>query len=86
MINSRVEQVRDGENERMGTHWPDHFAPMTWHRCITEGCQVRVDPWKHRTRCDEHQADADAKLERVRAIVEAHREAEAARRYRQLVG
>lgn len=57
------------------TYWPDHTAPMTWHRCIVEGCKVKLDPWLHVTRCPEHQAEQNARLERVRAIVQANREA-----------
>lgn len=36
------------------TYWPDHFAPMTWYRCIDAGCDVRVDPWDHNIRCRRH--------------------------------
>ena len=85
-MNQGVEHARDGENVYMGTYWPDHFAPLTWHRCIVDGCAERVDPWLHRTRCDAHHAESNAKLERVRAIVAVNREAEAERRYRKLVG
>lgn len=55
---------------------PDHWAPMTWPRCVVDGCTERIDPWRHRTRCDVHQAERDAKLDRVRAIVAVNREAE----------
>ena len=76
-----IEQARGvAGNDGDVTHWPDHFAEMTWFRCIVDGCDARVDPWLHSTRCPHHQADADARLERVRAIVAAHREAEMTRR------
>lgn len=68
-----------GENG--GMVWaPDHFAPMTWHRCITEGCTAKLDPWEHRIRCVEHQSQMDAQRERAHAIVKAAAEAE--RRHR----
>lgn len=57
------------------SYWPDHWAPMTWHRCIVEGCDTRVDPWAHVTRCPDHQAAENAKRARVHAIVQANREA-----------
>lgn len=62
-------------NDGVVTYWPDHWAPMTWHRCVVDGCGARVDPWLHVTRCSEHQADEDRRRERVRAIVQANREA-----------
>lgn len=72
-----IEQTRGfvGNDEVVGTYWPDHFAPMTWHACIVEGCKARLDPWEHRIRCPKHQADEDARLERIRAIVQVNREA-----------
>lgn len=59
---------------------PDHWAPMTWYRCITAGCDVRLDPWEHRTRCAEHQAQVDAATARVRELVDAGRRAGRAER------
>ena len=29
-----------------------------WPLCIHRGCLSRIDPWKHRARCDEHSARA----------------------------
>lgn len=55
------------------TYWPDHFGPMTWFRCVEEGCDVRVDPWDHSTRCPAHRIEAAARLERARAAVERGR-------------
>lgn len=63
------------------THQPDHFGPMTWHRCIAPNCQARVDPWDHNTRCPQHRPADDetgdtARTYRrniARAIVAEHR-------------
>lgn len=82
---TRVEHARDGENEGVRYTGPDHTAPMTWLRCIVEGCAVRLDPWEHRTRCVEHQAERDAQIARARAIVQANREAGEAERYERLM-
>lgn len=79
-MNRRVIEHPRGETDGMAYNGPDHWAPMTWHRCIAEGCTERLDPWLHRMRCDVHQADADAKRERVRAIVAVNTEATRARR------
>jgi len=71
-----TEQTRgDAGNAEGVTHWPDHFAEMTWHRCIVEGCTARLDPWLHKTRCPTHQRDEDQRKARIRAIVQANREA-----------
>jgi hypothetical protein len=71
-----IEQARGPVgNDWPVTYWPDHWAPMTWHRCVVEGCAARLDPWDHVTRCPRHQADEDARRARVRAIVQANREA-----------
>jgi hypothetical protein len=71
-----TEQARDATgNDGPVTYWPDHFAPATWPRCIAEGCTARLDPWAHITRCPKHQAEQDRMRERVRAIVQANREA-----------
>jgi len=75
-----VEQARGGQTDTV-TYWPDHAAPMTWLRCIASGCETRVDPWDHNTRCSEHRAPGDhrgdtaraRRLEVARAIVEANR-------------
>ena len=58
------------------SHWPDHFGPQTWFRCIEDGCDERVDPWDHSTRCPTHRtnaADQYARLLAVRRAVEAGR-------------
>lgn len=76
-MNRRVTEHLRGETDDVGsTFWPDHWAPMTWHRCVHEGCTERLDPWLHRTRCEQHQADHDAKRDRVHTIVAAARRAE----------
>lgn len=68
-----------GHNDDVGaTFWPDHYAPLTWPRCVTSGCDERVDPWDHNTRCPIHRADDAAaryaaRLETVRAAVERGR-------------
>lgn len=80
-MNRRAEQARDGENGDV-SHFPDHWGPMTWHRCVTPGCDARVDPWDHNTRCPTHRPppdhrgdDARAKRRDIaRAIVAAERE------------
>ena len=59
---------------------PDHRAPMTWHRCVADGCRVQLDPWLHVTRCPDHQRDMDRQRERARAIVAAAIAAEHRRR------
>jgi len=71
-----IEQTRGSVgNDGVVTHWPDHFAEMTWQRCIVEGCTTRLDPWLHKTRCPAHQVIEDQRRERIRAIVQANREA-----------
>lgn len=62
-----------GMARRVYPQGPDHWAPMTWHKCIAPGCQVRLDPWEHRTRCPDHLVDAAAAAARVRELVEAAR-------------
>lgn len=74
-----VEHTRDGENDDVGaTFMPDHWARLTWHQCIAEGCAERVDPWDHSTRCPTHRAEAAADLARVRQLVDAGRRRSAA--------
>lgn len=46
-------------NDGVVTYWPDHFAPLTWFKCIAPGCTNRVDPWEHNTRCAEHRPAPD---------------------------
>ena len=80
-----IERARDlvGNDEVMGaTHWPDHFAPMTWHQCMAAGCDTRVDPWDHNIRCPDHRTPTDhrgddaraRRREVAQAIVRANRE------------
>jgi hypothetical protein len=78
-----IERARDPVgNDGTVTYWPDHFAQATWFRCLAPGCETRVDPWDHNTRCtqhrppDDHRGDDDRarRLEVARAIVAAHRE------------
>jgi hypothetical protein len=78
-----IERARDHrwQNEDVGTYYPDHFAPMTWRRCIVDGCAERIDPWTFRARCPEHDA-APVDLERVRELVDAGRRQAAAIEYR----
>jgi hypothetical protein len=72
-----TEQTRDAlGNDEPVTHWPDHFAEMTWHRCIVEGCTARLDPWLHKTRCPAHQRDEDRRKATAHAIVRTNLEAE----------
>lgn len=82
-VNRRMIEHTRGQNGDVGaTFHPDHFAPMTWHRCVTTGCNALVDPWDHNTRCTEHRPPPDhrgdddraRRLEVARAIVRANRE------------
>lgn len=85
-MNHRVEHASGGQNDDVGaTFHPDHWAPMTWYRCITEGCAERVDPWDHSTRCPPHRAEARADLERARELVAAGRRRGADDAYRRAV-
>jgi hypothetical protein len=73
-VNRRLEHPSGGQTDNVGaTFHPDHWAPLTWYRCITEGCAERVDPWDHSTRCTHHRAQAVADLERIRTLVDAGR-------------
>lgn len=78
-----IERARDPDGQTFPvTYWPDHFAEATWFRCNTPGCETRVDPWDHNTRCTEHRPPPDhrgdtdraRRLEVARAIVRANRE------------
>jgi hypothetical protein len=76
-----IERTRDESGQTCevrtaGPPTPDITAPMTWRRCIAEGCDERIDPRDRNTRCPEHRRQA-VNLERVRAIVEVNREAAA---------
>lgn len=73
-----IEHPRGQNGNVSATHWPDHFAPMTWHRCLTSTCAARVDPWEHSHYCHAHRAvgeiDQARRREIARAIVTANRE------------
>jgi hypothetical protein len=59
-----------------GPPTPDITAPLTWRRCIAEGCVARVDPRDRNNRCPTHRGE-DVDLEHIRAIVETNRAAAA---------
>lgn len=61
------------ENEGMALYWPDHFAPLTWHRCVKDGCQARVDPWDHNIRCADHRPAPDDDVRIIRHVELADR-------------
>lgn len=77
-----VEHPRDGENGDVRvTLGPDPTAPHTWLRCVAPGCNARVHPLDHNTRCATHRPIADHRgdddrarlVARARAIVAANR-------------